>query len=145
MRKALIAAAVAAALFAVGAFAASFAVDSEDIASGNDQVSACAPKVTVDFDAPTYSATTHAWTVSGATVKFFSNATPAVAVSTCAGGDLTLKVSTTSNGEAATGTVTDMPAGSVSAHVDFTATAVKDINGTAVLVDDIFLTPTSIP
>lgn len=49
MRKALIAAAVATALFAVGAFAASFTVQSEDIASGANAVDKCAAFVDIAF------------------------------------------------------------------------------------------------
>jgi hypothetical protein len=49
MRKLIIAGAVALVLFIVGAFAASFAVDSEDVASGADPVEACADSVDVDF------------------------------------------------------------------------------------------------
>ena len=49
MRKALIAVAVATALFAVGAFAASFGVQSEDIASGTNPTTNCAASADVDF------------------------------------------------------------------------------------------------
>jgi hypothetical protein len=72
MRKALIAVAVATALFAVGAFAASFTVQSEDIASGTDAVEACASNVDVDFDDPVLNTGTGAWTVDGATVNFLT-------------------------------------------------------------------------
>lgn len=52
MRKAFIAVIAAAALFAVGAFAASFALDAEDVSSGSDGV-ACfttaSPLVTVNW------------------------------------------------------------------------------------------------
>jgi hypothetical protein len=135
MRKALIAAVVAAALFAVGAFAASFAVDSEDVASGNDPVSACAAKVVVDFGTPTFDQTTHDWTVNSAMVSFQNDA--GSAVTTCSKGKLTLNVSTTSGVVTGTTTVGDS---SSSASVSFTATAVKTINNAAVLVDGIFLT-----
>ena len=50
MRKALIASVVAAGLFAVGAFAADFALDSEDVASGSADVGACATDADVDFE-----------------------------------------------------------------------------------------------
>jgi hypothetical protein len=136
MRKALIAAVVAAALFAVGAFAASFAVDSVDVASGNDPVSACAAKVVVDFGTPTFNNATHDWTVSSATVSFQNDA--GAAVTTCSKGKLTLNVSTTS-GSVVSGTATVGDASS-SATVGFTATAVKTIDNAAVLVDGIFLT-----
>lgn len=47
MRKALIAVIAAAVLFAVGAFAASLTVSSENVASGNDSIEACATAVSV--------------------------------------------------------------------------------------------------
>lgn len=49
MRKAIIAAIVASALFAVGAFAADFALTSEDVASGDADVVSCADEADVDF------------------------------------------------------------------------------------------------
>ena len=49
MRKALIAVITAAVLFAVGAFAADFALTAEDTASGTDAVDACTDTVTVEF------------------------------------------------------------------------------------------------
>ncbi len=142
MRKALIAAAVATALFAVGAFAASFAVSSEDIASGNDKVEACAPNVRVDFSDPTYVVASRAWTVDKATVTFLNGATP---VDTCKTFAATLKVSTT--GDVATGTATwTVPAGTTGTEVTFSpALNVKDINGSAVLVEGVHLTPAPAP
>ncbi|MGH9084840.1 MAG: hypothetical protein ACRDYW_05255 [Acidimicrobiales bacterium] len=78
MRKALIAVAVATALFAVGAFAASFAVQSEDVASGGNAVAACVEEVDIDFGNPVSPSTTGAtgggWTVPTATAKFLSAA-----------------------------------------------------------------------
>lgn len=71
MRKLLVAVIAAAALFAVGAFAASFTVQSEDIASGSDGVAACAPYVDIDFDDPTASSAGE-WQVSGATARFYT-------------------------------------------------------------------------
>jgi hypothetical protein len=50
MRKGLIATAVAVVLFAVGAFAASFAVSSEDTASGSNPVKPCADDVRIEFN-----------------------------------------------------------------------------------------------
>jgi hypothetical protein len=47
MRKALIAVIVAAALFAVGAFAAQFTVTADDVASGNSAVGSCASEVRI--------------------------------------------------------------------------------------------------
>ncbi len=151
MRKALIAAAVATALFAVGAFAASFAVSGEDIASGNDQVQACAPNVKVDFGQPTYVPATKSWTVSSATVSFHANATATATVATCNGGNGVLKITTMAgpgntppaNNEAATGTITNIAGGTQT--VTFTAVPLHLVNGTAVMVDNVFLSPVSIP
>ena len=78
MRKAIIAAIVATALFAVGAFAANFVVSSEDVASGANNVSACAPHVDVDFATPTANASTGVWNVGQATVRFYAAAASAV-------------------------------------------------------------------
>lgn len=69
MRKALIAAIVAAALFAVGAFAASFGVQAEDVTSGADAVDACAARVDVDFTT-SYDATADDWYIDAAVVTF---------------------------------------------------------------------------
>lgn len=80
MRKTLIAAIVASALFAVGAFAASFTVASEDIASGSDAVEACADHVDITFttepnddaEAPTFGQ----WYATQATATFYKDADP---------------------------------------------------------------------
>jgi hypothetical protein len=92
MRKALIAAAVATALFAVGAFAASFAVQSEDIASGSDDVTACAAQVDIDFADPVLNQATGAWTVANATARFRDGSD--ALVTTCGGyaAELALKL-----------------------------------------------------
>ena len=71
MRKAFIAAAIAAALFAVGAFAATFNVTSEDIASGSDSVDACADDVQIDFITGSYNSDLQDFEVTGATATFF--------------------------------------------------------------------------
>jgi hypothetical protein len=135
MRKALIAAAVATALFAVGAFAASITVSSEDIASGSDGVVACAASVQVNFDdTPTFNATTHKWTVDNANLVFATNG--------CDGFGVTVKVSTPTNGEAATWTGTVSGTG---AAVSGGAVEVNLINGAAVLVDGKHLTVSAIP
>jgi hypothetical protein len=93
MRKAIIAAIVATALFAVGAFAASFAVDSEDIASGADPVDACAELVRITFNEPQPASSTNGggrWTVSQATATFYSNAAATSPASACVGFDASL-------------------------------------------------------
>ncbi len=89
MRKALIAAIVAAALFAVGAFAASFGVQSEDVTSGADQVAACAERVDVDFGT-SYVADDNDWRIDSAVVSFFDGSD--VAEDGCNDHDLTLQL-----------------------------------------------------
>ena len=49
MRKGLIAVIVAGALFAIGAFAASFSLTAEDVSSGADAVAACGTNATVKW------------------------------------------------------------------------------------------------
>jgi hypothetical protein len=74
MRKALIAVAVATALFAVGAFAATFALTSEDVASERDLVESCAESATVDFTTGAFDSTLGDFPVTGATVTFVAPA-----------------------------------------------------------------------
>jgi len=57
MRKGIIAAIVAVALFAVGAFAATFTVTTEDVTSGTGEFAACATSVGVEFTTGNYSGT----------------------------------------------------------------------------------------
>lgn len=74
MRKALIAAIVASALFAVGALAAELTINADDVASGEATVASCASKAdltawdTTDAVAPTSEPDTD-WQVEGATVE----------------------------------------------------------------------------
>lgn len=74
MRKTLIAAIVASALFAVGAFAAELTINADDVASGEATVSSCASKAdliawdTTDTVTPASDANTD-WQVEGATVE----------------------------------------------------------------------------
>ena len=74
MRKGIIAAIVAVALFAVGAFAATFTVTSDEVTSGTDSFSQCATGVTVDFATGSYDgsgiAPTDDFPVTGATATF---------------------------------------------------------------------------
>jgi hypothetical protein len=90
MRKALIAVAVATALFAVGAFAASFAVQSEDVASGTDPVAACATEADVDFTESLHLANND-WEISAAVVTFNGAG--------CNGRDATLVLQSNAAGE----------------------------------------------
>jgi hypothetical protein len=140
MRKALIAGAVATALFAIGAFAASFAVQSEDIASGSNGVVACAEQVDVDFANPVLNTTTGAWTVANAVVTFRDGSD--VAVTTCAGYDaeLALKLGATPATAAysATTYTTPVPAGISGSSHTFTFAApidVATIHGASIVVD----------
>ena len=135
MRKALIAVAVATALFAVGAFAAQLTVRSEDVASGSNEVVACAAQVDVDFDAPTLVAATGVWEVTGATVRFL-NGSDAV-VGTCDAFDARLAVETTPSGNfVQVGGLADVGAGGTgTAAFTFTAIDVSTITGASVVVD----------
>lgn len=74
MRKTLIAAIVASALFAVGAFAAEFTVQSEDVASGSAVVGACADDVQISYTTSTVVAASGDFAVVGAVVRFTNDA-----------------------------------------------------------------------
>jgi len=89
MRKALIAAIVAAALFAVGAFAASFGVQAEDVTSGSDQVAACVERVDVDFGT-SYVDADNDWRIDNAVVSFLDAGN--AADDGCMDHDLTLQL-----------------------------------------------------
>lgn len=73
MRKALIAVIVASALFAVGAFAAQVAINSDDVASGEDAVESCASSANVIeyTTGSTVNGTTGTadWQATGATIQ----------------------------------------------------------------------------
>jgi hypothetical protein len=129
MRKALIAVAVATALFAVGAFAASFAVQSEDIASGGNAVVACATNVDIDFGDPVVDATTGVWSVNTARAIFLNASDGTVTTCNGFGAELALKVS---------GSTTSVASATVSgseAAFTFTATNVENITSASVVVD----------
>jgi hypothetical protein len=103
MRKALIAAIVATALFAVGAFAATFAVDSEDIASGSDPVGRCATNVDITFDDDLPAETGGTWEVEGATATFYNLAGEIRTAATAClpfTADLSIDLDTTGDGAA---------------------------------------------
>lgn len=145
MRKAIIAAIVASALFAVGAFAAEFIVSSEDVASGTDGVVACASHVDVDF----YEAEVDAsgdYVVTGAQLRFYSAGGAEPPLSTqCEGFTAELAVGTGDDPEAtllfteyeATG---EIASGTI--EVDFLgdAISVASIHQASVLVDGANLT-----
>jgi hypothetical protein len=97
MRKALIAVIVAAALFAVGALAASFTVNSEDVASGSDPVTACASNVDVDFTT-VYDGESD-WNVGSAVVRFYSSNVSTALTNACSGFGATVAVELTGGGQ----------------------------------------------
>ncbi len=144
MRKALIAVVVASALFAVGAFAASFAVNAEDVASGADTVDACAAEVDLDFETvygddeittDTAGAVTGGgdWNVDNVLVTFYDDTgTPTAA---CAGYGANVAVMTDAGTPATTGTAPVLTgASSVLVPLEGTLNA-ADITSAAVLVD----------
>ena len=143
MRKALIAAAVATALFAVGAFAASFAVQSEDVASGGNAVTACATNVDIDFDAPELESD-GTWSVDTATVRFVTS-TGAAVDDTCDGFDVDLALATGVSppgtwATAGTGTVLEVDNNASTIDIDIAETNVAVIHGASVVVDGKTLT-----
>ena len=91
MRKALIAVVVASALFAVGAFAASFTVDSEDVASGTNAVEACATDADVNFTEVLHDANND-WQISQVIVTFTGG-------SLCSGRNATVVLQSNGTGE----------------------------------------------
>jgi hypothetical protein len=133
MRKILIAAVVAVVLFGVGAFAAAFIVNSEDIASGTDDVVACAEEVDVDFTTD-YNTTTEDWDVTGAVLTFYDNPDNDVS---CDGFDATVVVETTIDGtvdgEAATESA--VVAGGEATVTFDPALNASEVTGASVLVD----------
>jgi hypothetical protein len=148
MRKALIAAAVATALFAVGAFAASFTVRSEDAASGSNPVTNCAASATVDFN-ESFDNASHNWIVNSATVTLAS-------ASSCEGGDVELVLQNSANGVIAGGPFLLADIDEADANVDFDApiagsvqltftlpsVPVGNIWNAAVLIDELQITTT---
>ncbi|MGK2949634.1 MAG: hypothetical protein ACSLFP_13760 [Acidimicrobiales bacterium] len=139
MRKALLAVAVATALFAVGAFAASFTVQSEDIASGSNPVTACATNVDVDFATPE-AQSDGTWTVDGATVRFLNAS--AGSVSTCDNFDARLAVNSGA-GYVELGGLAPVDGGEAS--FSFTPINVAPISGASVVVDGATLTADLLP
>ena len=133
MRKALIAVIVASALFAVGAFAANFTVNSEDIASGTNDVTACAAEVDVDFT--TVYDDAGDWDVTGATITFYGSGTTPTA--NCDGFGVALAVTTTdpANPVTAEGTMASpsTPIGEIS--LSLSGVKASAVTSAAVLVD----------
>lgn len=137
MRKALIAVIVASALFAVGAFAAELTVQSDDVASGQEAVTACGD-ANVEWETDAAVDAAGEWSVTGATVTFNNANCDGAAV------DLAVGLSDTGSGEptswqdwSCAGTVTsqsidcDPPAGSAPDVFDVVDVAVL-ANGNSV-------------
>jgi hypothetical protein len=131
MRKGLIAAIVAVLLFAVGVFAAQFAVNTEDVASGSDAVEKCAELVDVDF-VTTYD-NAGDWNVTAAELTFYDGSNNTT--TECGGFGANLAVSTGAADPAATG-ISVIPAGSSTVTVSISPTLkASAVTGSAVLVD----------
>jgi hypothetical protein len=136
MRKALIAIAVATALFAIGAFAASFAVQSEDIASGTNPTTNCAASASVNFNED-FDEATNDWNVETITVTL-------VSATTCVGADAQLVLQDNDAGETIVLDQTKtIVAGDVSGSnvvLTYTPTAtlkVADVWNSAILIDNL--------
>jgi hypothetical protein len=142
MRKALIAVIVASALFAVGAFAANFAFTAEDIASGQDDVLACATDVEVTFPAATWNNATSKYEVASATFAFLNGET---AATDCEGitADLRIQIDDPDVPGDEADSTTSLPIGT-GGTVTWTNTwEVEDIVGAAVLIEDISIDATT--
>lgn len=100
MRKALIAAIVATALFAVGAFAAEFTVNADDVASGADAVGSCADTATVEYETNP-AVTDGTFLVTTAIVTFTKGSAPA-----CMGATADFAIRSTPGGWSDSGSTT---------------------------------------
>jgi len=138
MRKLLLVIAAAMALFTVGAFAASFGVSSEDIASGGEKVEACADKVNIDFDDPLL-APDGAWSVNGATVTFTKATAPS-----CVGFVAELAVVVTGTNPAVRSTAPATVVAGGTTHLAFVSTPVATITGASAVVGGQHLTDSSL-
>lgn len=125
MRKLLLVIAAAMALFTVGAFAASFAVSSEDIASGANAVDACSASVDIEFDDAVVSSA-GVWTVNGASATFADTG--------CDGFDAQLAV--VAGGSDAVTSAKVTVAGNT-ATFTFAPTNVEDIVNASIMVDGV--------
>lgn len=135
MRKVLIASVVALVLFAVGAFAASFMVNSDDIASGEDDVVACAEVVDISWTTGTYDTGVNDWPVDSAEIEFLVGGE---LTDDCDPFDLTLVVEDEDDTVIATETGT-ISGGSAS--VTLSGVFASEIGHAAVLVNGAELTP----
>lgn len=132
MRKVFIAAAAALVLFTVGAFAINLTVRTEDVASGSNDVAACAQGVDVDFTTQ-YVTASNDWQVTNVIVSFYANTTTGTLSTDCNGRDATVAI----HGAAATPvqvTGTPITAGKITIPVP-AGTFVNGITRASVLVD----------
>lgn len=129
MRKALIATIVAMVLFAVGAFAASFTLENEPLATDSASVVSCATATpSVDFKVGPYNSTTSDWPVTGATVT----------ATGCTGGIEAEVVILEGSSIKASGTA---PLNGGTAEVSFsTSTAAKPIDNYALRIGGVLVT-----
>jgi hypothetical protein len=136
MRKWIIAVIVAGALFAVGAFAASFALNAENVSSGADPVAACGANATVRWHIDDSNAVQG--TPSAPTANFLINAYD-VSAPGCGNADYRLAIQGTSEvlcpGTLSGGAVTGIsltgcsPGGTTTLNVN-------DVTGAALLIGD---------
>lgn len=142
MRKALIAVIVASALFAVGAFAASFVLETENVASQTGAVGSCAPKAVVNFDTSetiSTAITPNDFTVTTVTVTFTD--TNNVETESCDGAKADLAVNVGTGWVDATSEAVD--GATASFDVSGSNIPVKTVVGVAVLADGAEVTTTT--
>jgi len=140
MRKWIIAGIVAVALFAVGAFAASFTFTAEDVASGQDAVNSCAASATVKWHTTPTNATPPVFQADQAIIT-----TVAAAGQSCASRPFRLAINTGGASPAiCNGTFGDGSGGSVNGGATVTLSScspagpynVAVVTGAALLVGD---------
>ena len=142
MRKALIAAIVATALFAVGAFAANFTTSSEDVASGADSVIACADEVDLKFAPGGWNDDTDLYETASVTASFWNGTEESRTVAnTCNGLPVTILVDLDDGTEDESGLI-NIAAGTAT-YAPTGGWAVSRIEAAAVLVEDVLITDSS--
>lgn len=132
MRKMLTATIVAMVLFAVGAFAASFALQADDVASGADEVQSCATEVNVAFNTP--DPDDLVFLATGATLEYTE-----ISAGACSGADAIVRLELTDENDAVTYLeVFDGELPTSGGTIDFTDDIpVEEITGVSVLIDGV--------
>jgi hypothetical protein len=140
MRKGLIAVIVAGALFAIGAFAASFSLSAEDVSSGADAVAACGANAEIHWHISTSGA---AVTTTTAVANFKITGYDIAAGVACGSRDYRLVIATGAASQVlCSGSLGTPSAGlatneSVAARCNPTANInVNDVTGAALLIGD---------